>query len=114
MRLSCFASWGGGIRTPASRDQNPLPYRLATPHTISFVPSRKKRKDCDSPSPRIAKTARKIKRLEENSLYLHIATHREETAHEANSDAKHEESREYPEDIVDERTHEAGAFDETF
>lgn len=24
--------WGGRIRTSASRDQNPLPYRLATPH----------------------------------------------------------------------------------
>ena len=24
--------WGGGIRTPESRDQNPLPYHLATPH----------------------------------------------------------------------------------
>ena len=25
--------WGGWIRTNASRDQNPLPYRLATPHS---------------------------------------------------------------------------------
>ena len=23
--------WGGGIRTPVCRDQNPVPYRLATP-----------------------------------------------------------------------------------
>ena len=23
--------WGGGIRTPEYRDQNPVPYHLATP-----------------------------------------------------------------------------------
>ena len=26
------SGWGGRIRTSGSRDQNPLPYRLATPH----------------------------------------------------------------------------------
>ena len=32
--------WGGGIRTPASRDQNPLPYHLATPqYSWSLVAS---------------------------------------------------------------------------
>lgn len=33
--IFCFC-WGGGIRTPASRDQNPLPYRLATPQCSIF------------------------------------------------------------------------------
>ncbi len=31
MTVFSFVSWGGGIRTPASRYQKPLPYRLATP-----------------------------------------------------------------------------------
>ena len=30
--LQAFAGWGGRDRTCESRDQNPLPYRLATPH----------------------------------------------------------------------------------
>ncbi len=30
-------SWGGRIRTYASRDQNPLPYRLATPHRFRLA-----------------------------------------------------------------------------
>lgn len=27
-----ISGWDGGIRTPESRDQNPLPYHLATSH----------------------------------------------------------------------------------
>ena len=105
-----------GRRDSNPRVTGPEPVALPlgySPHDI-LVPSHKKRKDCNSPSSRIAKTARKIKRLKENSLYLHIATHREETAHETNSDTEYEESREYPEDIVDERTHKASAFNEAF
>ncbi len=31
------SGWGGRIRTCESRDQNPLPYRLATPHDKNFL-----------------------------------------------------------------------------
>lgn len=30
-RYSVYSGWGGRIRTLEWRDQNPLPYRLATP-----------------------------------------------------------------------------------
>ena len=29
--------WGGRIRTPEWRDQNPLPYRLATPQSVRVM-----------------------------------------------------------------------------
>ncbi len=29
-------NWGGRIRTSEWRDQNPLPYRLATPHRLTI------------------------------------------------------------------------------
>jgi hypothetical protein len=32
-----IVSWGGRIRTYAWRDQNPLPYRLATPQCVMFL-----------------------------------------------------------------------------
>lgn len=30
--IEIHLNWGGRIRTSEWRDQNPLPYRLATPH----------------------------------------------------------------------------------
>ncbi len=34
-RGSGFRSWGGRIRTYDPRDQNPVPYHLATPHYLN-------------------------------------------------------------------------------
>jgi hypothetical protein len=38
--ISCclmpFAGWGGRTRTSEWRNQNPLPYHLATPHQAAF------------------------------------------------------------------------------
>ena len=34
MLLKSRSGWGGRIRTYGTRDQNPLPYRLATPQHV--------------------------------------------------------------------------------
>ena len=34
--MTGFAGWGARIRTWGCRDQNPVPYRLATPHTVTL------------------------------------------------------------------------------
>ena len=37
MRIGGKDGWGGRDRTCAWRDQNPLPYHLATPQKVSFL-----------------------------------------------------------------------------
>ena len=56
------AGWGGRIRTSAWRNQNPLPYRLATPQCRSFPGWRLRPPDHnalrDGPQPLLAETTR--------------------------------------------------------
>ncbi len=37
MMLKAWKDWGGRDRTSEWRNQNPLPYRLATPHPVASV-----------------------------------------------------------------------------
>ncbi len=36
-KFNIQTGWGGRDRTFVSRDQNPLPYHLATPHSEDFI-----------------------------------------------------------------------------